>query len=211
MIEKEKPHPQKENHPKKGVSNSVDPIRDEEDIKTLIKFLDGDSRNSLLFILGINTGIRSTDILKLRVGDLKYLKPGQVYQIIEGKTGKRNVIVINKSIRKALDKFITDQSPDDRDFLFQSKKRDTQGQPQPISVGSVNRLVKTWTKAINLKTGNYGARTLRKTWGYQQRVKFGVGFEVIAKRYNHSSPAVTMRYLGIEDKEVHNVLMNEIG
>jgi hypothetical protein len=39
----------------------------------------------------------------------------------------------------------------------------------------------------------------------------GVGFEIICKRYNHSSPAITMRYLGIQDKEVHGVLMNEIG
>ena len=39
----------------------------------------------------------------------------------------------------------------------------------------------------------------------------GVGFEIICKRYSHSSPAITMRYLGIEDKEVHGVLMNEVG
>lgn len=198
------------NRPQKGDSIAVDPIRDESDIKTLIKYLDGNARDSLLFIMGINTGIRSTDILKLRVGDLRYLKVGQVHQIVEGKTGKKNVIVINKSIRKVLDRFIEDQKPDDRDFLFQSSKRDLDGQPQPIKVGYVNKLIKGWTKAINLKTGNYGARTLRKTWGYQQRVKFGVGFEVIAKRYNHSSPAITMRYLGIQDKEVHDVLMNEI-
>jgi integrase len=71
-------------------------------------------------------------------------------------------------------------------------------------------LIKKWTQAINLKR-NYGTHTLRKTWGYQQRVKYGVGFDVIAKRYNHSDPKTTMLYLGIEDKEVHSVLMNEIG
>jgi len=60
-------------------------------------------------------------------------------------------------------------------------------------------------------TGNYGAHTLRKTFGYIQRVHYGVGFEIICKRYNHSSPSITMRYLGIEDREVHNILMNEIG
>jgi hypothetical protein len=42
-------------------------------------------------------------------------------------------------------------------------------------------------------------------------VTYGVGFEIIAKRFNHSSPAITMRYLGVEDKEVHKTLMNEIG
>jgi len=38
-----------------------------------------------------------------------------------------------------------------------------------------------------------------------------VGFEILCKRFNHSSPAITMRYLGIEDKEVQNILMNEVG
>ena len=60
-------------------------------------------------------------------------------------------------------------------------------------------------------TGGYGAHTLRKTWGYIQRTVQGVGFEIISKRFNHSSPSVTMRYLGIEDKEAHDTLMNEIG
>jgi len=41
--------------------------------------------------------------------------------------------------------------------------------------------------------------------GYHQRINHGVGFEIICKRYNHSSPAITMAYLGIEDKEVHTV------
>ena len=73
----------------------------------------------------------------------------------------------------------------------------------------VNRLVKSWCKAINLP-GNYGAHTLRKTFGYIQRTKFGVGFEVLCRRFNHSSPAITMRYLGITDSEVYSILQNEI-
>lgn len=47
-------------------------------------------------------------------------------------------------------------------------------------------------------------------WGYVQRTTYGVGFEIFCKRFNHSSPAITMRYLGIEDKEVQNILMNEM-
>ena len=73
----------------------------------------------------------------------------------------------------------------------------------------MNNYVKGWASAINLR-GNFGAHSLRKTWGYHQRVAHGVGFEVIAKRFNHGNPAVTMRYLGIEDKEVHAILMNEV-
>ena len=198
------------NHPKKGSTIFVEPIRDEKDIQFIIQILKEQPRNQLLFLLGINTGIRVTDLLLLRVKDLRFLSPGQVHQIKETKTGKRNVIVMNHTIRECLDHYIEALDPDNNDFIFQSSKRDPNGHPQSIQVNHVNKLVKQWTKAINLTRGNYGARTLRKTWGYQQRMKFNVGFEVIAKRYNHSSPRETMRYLGIEDKEVHDILMNEI-
>ncbi|MCP3940917.1 MAG: tyrosine-type recombinase/integrase [Desulfobacteraceae bacterium] len=194
------------NHPQKGSRIEVDPIRNEDDIKKIKQLLIQCPRNYLLFVLGINNGIRVGDLLKLRVGDLRYLKIGQVHQIIEGKTGKKNVIIINKSVRNALDKFMKETDCDTRDYLFKSAK----GENSPITINHVNKLVKQWTDSINLKQGNYGSHTLRKTWGYQQRIKFGVGFEVLCKRYNHSSPAVTMRYLGIEDKEEHGILMNEI-
>jgi len=75
---------------------------------------------------------------------------------------------------------------------------------------AVNSMVKRWTREAKIK-GNFGAHTLRKTFGYVQRTEHGVGFEVLAKRFNHSSPTITMRYLGIHDKEVRGILNNEIG
>jgi hypothetical protein len=42
-------------------------------------------------------------------------------------------------------------------------------------------------------------------------MEYGTPFELIAKRYLHSNPAVTMRYLGIQDKEIDEILLNEIG
>jgi len=83
------------------------------------------------------------------------------------------------------------------------------GKNHPLTVSSVNNLVKTWCRAVNLQ-GNYGAHTLRKTFGYVQRTKYGVGFEVVAKRFNHSNPRITMRYLGINDAEVNGILLNEV-
>lgn len=74
---------------------------------------------------------------------------------------------------------------------------------------TVNAKIKKWCRTLNLK-GNYGAHTLRKTFGYIQRTKYGVGFEILCKRFNHSNPAVTMRYLGISDEEVIAILHNEI-
>lgn len=195
------------NRPRKGQSITVEPIRRVEDVKAIAKMLYSTPRNHLLFVMGVNNGLRAGDLLKLKVKQVRRLKAGDTLKIREGKTGKPNILAINKTVHRALNHYFGVLRPSDDDYLFKSKKGDN----QPITIQAVNNYIKKWCRAINLKE-NYGAHTLRKTWGYIQHTKFGVGFELICKRYNHSSPAMTMRYLGIEDKEVNGILMNnEIG
>ncbi len=189
------------NHPKKGSRITVEPIRKLNDVKAIAKLLN--PRDRLLFLIGVNNGLRVGDLLRLKVKDVEHMKIGDTLTIKESKTGKTNVLVVNKTVHKALRDYLSEKP---EGYLFASKKT----KDKPLKITSVNKMVKAWCKAINLK-GNYGAHTLRKTWGYLQRTQHGVGFEIIAKSFNHSNPAVTMRYLGIEDKEVHNTLMNEIG
>jgi len=195
----------KRNQPAKGSRITVDPIRRLEDIRAILQLLEGSPRDHLLFVMGVNNGIRTGDLLKLKVKDVKHLKSGDSITIKEGKTKKDNVLVVNKTVYKALKNYLDKAQTNGDGYLFASRKGKKSLQPK-----AVNKMIKNWTKAINLK-GNYGAHTLRKTWGYIQRTKHGVGFEIICKRFNHSSPSVTMRYLGIQDKEVHETLMNEIG
>jgi integrase len=197
--------PKNLNHPAKGSTIAVSPIRNMHDVKSIRKLLADNPRNLLLFVMGINNGLRVGDLLKLAVCQVNGLKVGGTLTIREGKTKKQNILVVNKGVHKALQNYLIAVKPEDDNYLFESRKGD-----KPLTIQSVNRLIKTWARAINLK-GNYGAHTLRKTWGYHQRITFHVGFEILAKRFNHSSPAITMRYLGIEDKEVHSTLMNEIG
>jgi integrase len=196
---------QNANHPKKGDRITVEPIKKIEDIKAISRLTSANPRDHLLFLMGVNNGLRAADLIKLRVKTVRYMKVGDTLTIKESKTKKDNILVVNKTVHKALKAYLDRVQPDDEDFLFASRKGNGHLQSQAVS-----KLVKKWTKAINLK-GNFGAHTLRKTWGYIQRTVHGVGFEIICKRFNHSSPAITMRYLGIQDKEVHSTLMNEIG
>jgi len=193
------------NCPKVGSKIAVDPIRRMKDIQSISKMLSDNPRNNLLFVMGTNNGLRTGDLLKLKVGNVKGMKVGDTLIIKEGKTGKRNMLVMNKSIHKSLQVYLEALKPMDDAFLFASRKG-----KRSITIQCVNNMVKKWAGEINLK-GNYGAHSLRKTWGYVQRTTYGVGFEILCKRFNHSSPAITMRYLGIEDKEVQNILMNEVG
>lgn len=194
-----------QNHPERGDNIAVDPIRKPKDISAIAKLNQDNPRDHLLFIMGVNNGLRIGDLVKLKVKDVKDSKIGDTVSIIEGKTGKKNVLVINKTVYKALKNYLEKVQPNDQDYLFPSRKGNSHLQSQAVS-----KLVKKWTKAINLK-GNFGCHSLRKTFGFIQRTQFGVGFEILCKRYNHSSPSITMHYLGIQDKEVHGILMNEIG
>jgi len=48
--------------------------------------------------LGINNGLRAGDLLKLKINDFRKLKPGQSIVIRESKTGKNNILMINKTV-----------------------------------------------------------------------------------------------------------------
>lgn len=192
------------NHPQKGSNITVEPIRSLEDIKAIKRLLSNSPRDYLLFTMGINNGLRIGDLLQLKVRDVQGVKPGDTIRVREQKTGKPNVLVINKATHKALQSYLSQTNPEPDDYLFKSQKGN-----RPLTVSYANRLIKSWCKAINLR-GNFGTHTLRKTFGYIQRIHYGVGFELLCKRFNHSNPAVTMRYLGIEDKEINGILMHEI-
>ena len=177
----------------------VQPITDPKDIRKIKKVLSDNPRNLLLFTMGINTGLRTQDLLALRVGQVRDTTVGDRVVIVEKKTGKENVFMINKEIRLCLDKYLsTRPDAEDDQYLFISRKYWN----SPLSVYAVTHYVQDWCDSINLK-GNYGAHSMRKTWAYQMR-QLGV---TISKRLNHSNPAVTLRYLCIQEEEVEAVLM----
>ena len=194
-----------QNHPKEGDQIRVEPIKRPDDIKAIKKMLSGKPRDLLLFTMGINNGLRISDLLSIKVGQVRHLKQGEYITIKESKTGKQNILMVNKAVHKALRNYLETVQPNDDDYLFPSR----QGSQKPLTVQRVHQMIKSWTKAINLP-GNYGTHTLRKTFGYIQRTQFGTGFEILAKRFNHNSPAVTMRYLGLSSDEVNGILLNEI-
>jgi integrase len=189
------------NKPGKGITKTVEPIRKLKDVRAIKKILADKPRDLLLFTLGINNGLRAGDLLKLKVYQVRDLQVGDSITIVENKTGKINVLVINKPSYDALQNFFKYADKDDY-YLFSGRKG-----TNPITIPSLNRLIKSWTSSINLK-GKYGTHSLRKTWGYLQRTEFGVPIEKITQRYLHASPAVTMGYLGLQTQEVEDILVN---
>ena len=184
----------------------VQPITNPKDIKRIKKLLKDNPRDLLLFTMGINSGLRTQDLLSLRIDDVKEAAVGDRIGIKEKKTGKTNVLIINTEIHSAIQNYLKSHTTVvPREYLFKSRK----GYNYPLTTYRVTHLVKSWCDKIKLK-GNFGSHSFRKTWCYQQRVQFGVSWEIIAKRLNHSNPAVTRRYLGVQAEEVEEALLHEI-
>lgn len=169
--------------------NIVQPIRDTGKINEMKnQLMKSGTRDYLLFVIGINTGLRVSDILALNVGDVR----GQdFYTLVEEKTGKRKRINLH-AVRADIDAY-TRNMPDDAP-LFASR---TGG--GAITRVQAYRILNTAAAACGL--GEVGTHTMRKTFGYHfyQRTH---DVAMLQKLFNHSSPSITLRYIGIEQDEI---------
>lgn len=191
------------NHPKKGDVIKVEPIKDLKDIRLIKKMLADRPRDLALFVVGINTNLRASDLLSLKVGQVRGLDPGDKVEIREKKTRKPRMVTFNGAAVAAIRSLMKSREEmTDEDPLFV-------GQRGPMTVSTVNNMVKQWCREINLK-GNYGSHTLRKTWGYHQRVTFGVDLPRLMECFNHSSQGQTLNYLCIQPEEIKEVFANEL-
>ena len=192
------------NHPKKGSIIKVEPIKNLKDIETIKKLLFNNPRNYALFVLGINTNLRASDLCSITVGMVRNLNPMNEIGIKEKKTGKTRRITLNKGCTDAIQRLLASRPYQDEQQMFLSQRGN-----KALIPNTINKLVKLWCKAINLK-GNYGSHTLRKTWGYHQRVKYNVGIPELMVCFNHSTQKQTLDYLCIQPEEIKSVYANEI-
>ena len=96
----------------------VEPIIDLKSVKSIKKILSDAPRDKLLFVMGVNSGLRVQDLLALKIGDVKDVKIGERVTLREKKTGKDNVFVVNKEIKAALDAYLATVGDDDDHFLI---------------------------------------------------------------------------------------------
>ncbi len=191
------------NHPKPGSQIKVDPIKNLKDIKSIKKLLKDNLRDYALFVIGCNTNLRASDLVAITAGQVRTLKAGDDLVLTEQKTGKERRITLNAVCVAAIENLLGSQALEDDDPLFKSRKG-TQ-----LCVQSVHRLVKGWCNQINLK-GNYGSHSLRKTWGYHQRVTFGADLPTLMTCFNHSTQRQTLKYLCVQPGELKAIYQNEI-
>ena len=186
--------------------NIVEPIRSVNQIKQIRGNLyrQKNPRDYLLFVFGINSGLRIGDILSLKLEDIKDNEGNlkDYLTIKEQKTGKTRKVFFNKQIREALNYYLKKTGIFNLDqYLFTNEKSK---ENKPITRIRAYQLINRWCEdvGINYKVGGH---TLRKTFGYQMRMQ-GVGIERISNLLNHRNIKVTFRYIGINDDENREVI-----
>lgn len=165
---------------------SVQPIRDPEKIQEVARILKKRSqRDFFMFVMGTQTGLRISDLLALRVGDVR----NKTHVMLkEKKTGKDKRFFLNTAVRSLIDDYCEDMN--DLDYLFTSRKGDN----QPIKRQRAYAILNEAARKAGLE--EIGTHTLRKTFGYHfyQRKK---DVAMLQQIFNHSAPSITLKYIGI--------------
>jgi len=175
---------------------TVEPIRDKTKIKQMYHLLKGkDEKYALLFKFGLNTGLRISDIIPLKVKDI--MSPNMKFQdyliIKEKKTGKEKKIKLNDSLKKLIMEYVKTNRLTYESYLFPSKKGNYIGRIQAY------RVLKECAEVLGIQ--NFGTHSLRKTWGYWTYKISLYNIGLIMDTFNHSSQSITLRYIGVNQDQ----------
>lgn len=172
------------------MANEVFPIKSKRDFNRMKKALYG--RDQLLLTLGTAFGLRISDLLTLKVGDLR---GKDSLTIVEAKRKKRRVITFSPSVKQA----VKELDGNDDDYVFKSRKGDN----APISRVQAYRILNDAAEraGISDKIGGIGTHSLRKTFGYRLYEQ-GINITRIMAILGHSSEKETLRYIGVTADEI---------
>lgn len=199
--------------------HDAEPIKNKEDIMRISQYFIAKEayRDNMLFITGINFGLRCIDLLELRFSDLinEDFTFKTVADVVEKKTGKTRNITINEAVQQAVLLFLQNNQKTLDSYMFTSLSNNSAYRNKPIAVRSVERMLKQAVKDLEIDV-RAGTHMLRKTFGYQFMMNHDNGDQVTKLRalhllqriFNHSSETITLRYIGITGAEIQEAYKN---
>jgi integrase len=175
----------------------VEALRDIKQINSMKRYLKKHSeRDYVLFVFGINTGLKITEMLDIKVSDV-FEKEGYVkdfYLLSYRKSRIHKEVYLNHKVKKAILHYIQSNHLNSEDYLFQSTKT-----KKPITRQQAYRIIHQAAEAVGIH-GKIGTNSMRKTFGFHA-YKRGVAISLLQKHFNHSTPSETLKYLGISKDE----------
>lgn len=211
--------------PELAEEHASEPIKSTEDIEKISKYLikKGRYRDNMLFVVGINFGLRVSDLLELRFSHLinEDCTFKTTFPVLEKKTKntrkvrKNRYITINEAVMEAVTLYLEHSSSGNRsvkldDYMFRSESNRGINENKPMSRVSVDRILKGIAEDVGLSC-KVATHTLRKTFGYHQMVMSGNDprkLLLLQKIFGHSTSTQTLEYIGITVEEIEDAYMH---
>lgn len=204
-----------------AAEHTSEPIKSMDTIMKISEYLIAQKRyrDNMLFIIGINFGLRASDLLRLRFSNLinDNLTFKASFPILEKKTmntrkhRKNRYITINTAVIEAVTAYL-ENTPGVSlsDYLFRSVSNNGKTENKPISVRSLNRMLDGLAEDLGLSE-KVSSHTLRKTFCYHQMVMSNNDprkLLLLSKMLGHSSVSITLDYIGITGEEIEEAYRN---
>jgi integrase len=200
--------------------HTSEPIKDMDDIKKISDwFIKNEHyRDNMLFIVGINFGLRVSDLLTLRFSHLidEAFRFKTTFPILEKKTKntrkvqKNRYISINDAVMDAVTLYL-ENTPGVKlsDYMFRSESNRGKNVNQPIHRNSAERILKEAGNTLGLNI-HIATHTLRKTFAYHQMLMSNNDprkLLLLQKMFGHSTSAQTLDYIGITREEIEDAYL----
>ena len=199
--------------------HTAEPIKSLEDIYRISDYLVANKRyrDNMLFIVGINFGLRVSDLLSLRFCQLidDSCSFRTTFPILEKKTKntrrvkKNRYISINDAVMDAVTLYLQNNDCKLDDYMFRSESNRGSNQNKPMSRMSADRIIKEIGETLHLEN-KMATHTLRKTFAYHQMVMSNNSprkLLLLQKMFGHSTSAQTLEYIGITGEEIEDAYM----
>ena len=173
----------------------VDPIRNINMVENIAADLKKTSvRNYVMFCVGIYCGLRISDILRLRVRDVRNKDE---INIIERKTGKRRFYPLPEPIKKVLNDYC--RGKDKNEYLIRKI-----GRNEPIKRCQAWNIITTSAKRQGLNS--IGTHSMRKTFGYWFYKQTG-DVTMLMQIFGHTDESQTLRYIGVTKNVIKEAVL----
>lgn len=213
--------PKEETHCELAPEHAAEPIKSMDDIFRISKYLIDSERyrDNMLFIVGINFGLRVSDLRVLRFSNLinDNLTFKDSFAVFEQKTRntrkrkKNRYITINNAVVEAVTLYLEHTGDVSlSDYMFRSESNRGGSLNEPLSRSSIDRILKGIVSDLDMNM-KMSSHTLRKTFCYHQMVMSNNSSRkllLLQRMLNHSSPAQTLDYIGITSEEIEEAYKN---
>lgn len=200
--------------------HAAEPIKRVEDIERISEYLISKERyrDNMLFIVGINLGLRLSDLQRLTFAhlideDFRFKKS---FPILEKKTSntrkvkKNRYVTINEAVIDAVTLYLRHNQKRLNDYLFVSESNNGKNFGTPLTRKAVENILDGIKKDLSLDI-RFSSHSLRKTFGYHQMLMSGNDprkLLLLQKIFGHSTSMQTLDYIGITSEEIEDAYLH---